>query len=157
MNERYKFKVVIGDWSGDGHSQSDEIAFIGNKPVSELREGYKNSCRKLGVAFNHPHYKNDDWTPDSARLQICTSYEESRPKPEALEILKANGLEFFDEDLVDDDILEFAQLILKFIKISIPDFEWEEAAVKRSEEVEPLNGWWNAELNVQFGYGLYFV
>lgn len=43
------------------------------------------------------------------------------------------------------------------IKLSLPDLILEEAKFKRSElkNIEPVNGWWNPELNCQFGYGLY--
>jgi hypothetical protein len=48
------------------------------------------------------------------------------------------------------------ELILNFIKLSLPGFQWEEASYKRSElrKIPSLNGY-GPELNVQFGYGLY--
>jgi hypothetical protein len=61
--------------------------------------------------------------------------------------------EYLDECV---ELEGFAELIMAFIKISVPDLIWEEASFKRSElkTIEPINGWWNDELNVAFGYGL---
>lgn len=161
-SEKYKFKVVIGDWSSDGHSKSDEYVFEGNYPVSKLRQAYKDSCRLTGVQFNH----NQNYTgielgwrerrEKNQRREICTEYEDDSMGRFAYDTLKKFGLkvgEYGDSLGID----EFTELILNFIKLSLPDFKWDEAAFKRSElkNIPPLNGYWNKELNVQFGYGLY--
>ena len=42
---------------------------------------------------------------------------------------------------------------MKFIGLSMPqDWKYEHYI---DDEIEPINGWWNKDLNVQFGYGLY--
>lgn len=42
---------------------------------------------------------------------------------------------------------------MNFIALSMP----EDFTYKLTEsEIEPINGDWNGELNVQFGYGLFF-
>ena len=41
---------------------------------------------------------------------------------------------------------------MQFIALSMPeDFKYEFFEI----ESDPINGWWNNELNVQFGYGLF--
>jgi hypothetical protein len=162
-SEKYKFRVVMGDWSSDGHGKSDEFIFEGNYPVSKLRQTYKDSCRLTGVQFNH----NQNYTGlndggqygwrEMGNRQICTEYEDSCIGRFAYDTLKKFGLEVGQYgDVFDKD--QFAKLILNFIKLSLPDFKWEETAFKRSElkNIPPLNGYWNDELNVQFGYGLYY-
>lgn len=41
-----KVKLSIGDWSQDGHNQSEDFVYEVNKTVSEIRQGYKDSCKK---------------------------------------------------------------------------------------------------------------
>lgn len=146
-----KIKVVIGDWSGDGHDYYDEIVFKVNKDISTLRQGYKDSCKKTGVQFNI----NEDYTglgKDAAH--ICTEYIDCLVPKYVRDILKEFDI-YPEKGPLEPDY--FAELILEFIRLSVPDLEWEESSFKRSElkNITPLNGWWNAELNVQFGYGLY--
>ena len=44
-----KVKLVIGDWSGDGHGQSEEFVFETNKTVEEIGQAYKDSCKLTGL------------------------------------------------------------------------------------------------------------
>jgi hypothetical protein len=71
-------------------------------------------------------------------------------------VLEEHGIDtkHYDEYI---ELEEFVDLLMDFIKLSLPDLEYEEAAYKRSElrKIPALNGWWNGKLNVQFGYGLY--
>jgi hypothetical protein len=166
--EDNRFMVVIGDWSDDGHGHSEYFVYSSNYPVEILRQAYKDSCKLTGVQFNHnqdytgrgPRIGRNDWT------RICTEYEDNVIQEEAVAALGGHGIDLnMFEDNEDDDHSkvvydndQFANLILRFIRLSLPDFKWEEAAYKRSEirhEVQPLNGYWNPDLNVQFGYGLY--
>ena len=52
-----------------------------------------------------------------------------------------------------NNLKDCAKLIMNFIALSMP----EDFTYKLTEsEIEPINGDWNGELNVQFGYGLFF-
>ena len=43
---------------------------------------------------------------------------------------------------------------MNFIALSMPnDFEYK---LVEKEDYKPINGWWNDELNEQFGYGLFY-
>ena len=46
------YKLVLGDWSKDGHKQSEDFLFDCNYDVHKIRQAYKDSCKKLGVAFH---------------------------------------------------------------------------------------------------------
>lgn len=159
-----RVKLSIGDWSKDGHNQCEYFVYEVNKSVSAIRQSYKDSCKLTGLQFN----AGENYTGLTAHstygslLHICTEYTDNALSTNAKERLSNNGIDVskcFDEDEEDCciDVAAFAELILQFIKLSIPDFVWEEAAFKKSEleNIEPINGWWNAELNVQFGYGLF--
>ena len=52
------YKLVLGDWSDDGHGISKDFLFECNYDVHKIRQAYKDSCKKLGVTFNH----NKDYT-----------------------------------------------------------------------------------------------
>ena len=152
-----KIKISIGDWSEDGHNQYEQFVFESNKPVEEIQQAYKDSCKLTGLQFNH----NEDYTglnlnwqhPEYDDRQICTEYEDGEVSQFAKDILSTHGLDV-PEDFYEE---EFLQLLIDFIKLSLPDLELVEASFKRSElkEIPALNGWWNDNLNVQFGYGLY--
>lgn len=155
-----RVRLTIGDWSEDGHGQSEDFIYNANKTVDEIRQGYKDSCLRTGVQFNH----NENYTglqqhsSYGTELHICTEYGDSFISDEARAVLTKSGIElgkYLEGDYIG--VEEFAELILDFIKISIPDLTWEEASFKKSEleSIDPINGWWNDELNVQFGYGLF--
>lgn len=163
--EENRFMVVIGDWSHDGHGHSDYFVYRSNYNIDRLRQGYKDSCKSTGVQFNHNQdytgnydYRRDEWK------RICTEYEQYIMDERAVNILDNHGVDLsMFEDIEGgrkfiSEPEQFAELILRFIRISLPDLKWEEAAYKRSEirhEIQPLNGYWNPDLNVQFGYGIY--
>ena len=52
------YKLVLGDWSKDGHKQSEDFLFDCNYDVHKIRQAYKDSCKKLGVAFHDEDYEN---------------------------------------------------------------------------------------------------
>jgi hypothetical protein len=154
--DKYAIKIPIGDWSNDGHSQCEIITISSNYPVEDLQNAYKASCKLTGVQLNH----NEDYTglgigrKYGHKRLICTEYEESCISSEALGILRDHGLK--DRALIEDGYFEgiehFTEILLWFISLSLPnDFEYEYTR----QDGEYLNGFWNDNLNVQFGYGLF--
>lgn len=156
-----KVRLTIGDWSGDGHSISEDFIYESNKSVEEIRQAYKNACKLTGLSFNH----NDDYTGLNLGYgtdrQIATEYEESTISKLALKILKKHGIELKSEDGSEEYFIDgsedFVDILIKFIKLSLPDLKLKEASYKKSElkDIPAINGWWNKELNCQFGYGLF--
>lgn len=71
-------------------------------------------------------------------------------------IISNDELQDIDEDDIEDiclDLEECALLIMSFISISMPkDFTY----TLVEDKIEPINGYWNPELNCQFGYGLFY-
>lgn len=156
---KYKFKVPIGDWSSDGHSKCDEYILCCNYSVETVRQAYKDSCSLTGVQFNH----NEDYTgiignKYGTERHICTEYDNPYISQFAYDILVEKGLDLTHLDKDDDedyyiigDSKEFLDILMNFIKLSLPDLEFE----LMGEDLPYLNGYWNKELNVQFGYGLF--
>lgn len=152
----YTIKIPIGDWSDDGHGKCEVFEIESNYPVKDLQEAYKASCKLTGLQFNH----NQNYTglPEHNQYRterhICTEYEDGSLSEFAIEVLQEHGINL-DEILTDGEYLDpnsFARLILEFINLSMPkDWIWKFI----ENEGEYLNGFWNGNLNVQFGYGLF--
>lgn len=162
-----RFKISIGDWSQDGHNQYDQFVFSSNYSVKEMQKAYKNSCQVTGLQFDDNENYTDRAENNGYRspYQIWTEYEDCSISEEVAEILMLHGILPQDYDFETDDKysdpFEAAKLILDFIKLSLPDLKVKEAAFINSEledrnAIKPLNGWWCKDLNVQFGYGLYY-
>lgn len=160
----YRFQLHLGDWSHDGHNQFETYVFESSHPVKKLQQAYKDSCHTVGIQFNH----NANYTGLNAHngynspFHVWTDYQDSQISEEALEKLSNAGLDVskFSDEYGDFDNEDCVKLILEFVKLSLPKLEVKEASYKRSElkggEIPHFNGFWNRELNVQMGYGLFF-
>jgi len=152
-----KVKLTIGDWSGDGHSVSEILVYESNKSVEEIRQAYKNSCKLTGLSFNH----NEDYTGLNLGYgtdrQIATEYEDSNLSELAVNIFEKYKIKSYIPFQEEPDANTFTNLLIDFIKLSLPDLILEEASYKKSElkDIPAINGWWNDSLNCQFGYGLF--
>lgn len=154
MNKMY---LVLGDWSDDGHGKYDKILVESNKTVEEIQNAYKASCKLTGASFNY----NEDYTErnrdssEAGKYIIAARYEQGFDlAQEAKDVLKEHGLDYDSFLLEDDDsIYIFTKLWTEFVKLSLPDLVINEFA--EIESIPVINGYWNKNLNVQFGYGLY--
>jgi hypothetical protein len=166
-----KIDIVLGDWSDDGHGKSDKVTILINKTPSEMKQAYKASCKALGISFNH----NDDFTgitdssyEEQKMRHICSDYEDSTLNSYCYKILSDNCFQYIsnsevldklnddgeDEDnqyLDDEDLIE---ILMAFITYSMTDFKWKYP--EAGEKIPVFNGYWDDELNVQIGYGLYY-
>lgn len=152
------YKLVLGDWSDDGHGISEVFLFECNYDVHKIRQAYKDSCRKLGVTFNY----NEDYTGlglgYGSERQVWTEYEEDGITITAFEILNNAGC-FTEIDYYEDEDKYYiwthkdcAKLIMNFISLSMPeDFTYKLI----EQDYECINGSWDDELNHHFGYGLF--
>jgi len=151
---KYKVKLTLGDWSEDGHEKSIEYIYLSNYPVEKIRQAYKDSCKLTGISFNHDEdYTGLALTYGSDR-QVWTGYEDSGISDTAYAILSKFGI-IAENDDIDPDFInpgEGADIIMKFISLSMPK-DWSYSSL--DNDIESINGWWNKELNVQFGYGLF--
>lgn len=162
MNKMY---LVLGDWSDDGHGKYDKVLVESNKSVKEIQDAYKASCKLTGVSFNH----NDDYTEikrdykEQEKYHIATEYEQGFDvSDEAKQALRDAGFDAdkhfafgMDEegDQVEDNDVVFLHLWTEFVKLSLPDLIINK--ISEDNSIPVINGYWNKNLNVQFGYGLY--
>lgn len=156
-------RFAIGDWSGDGHKECNDVTFQVNYPICDIQNAYKESCKLTGVQFNHgKNYitSNGEYVYN----QILTEYDEPFITPEQTAILKKfhvitdeiiNKLqlkELDDNELIVDDVKQFITILIRFISLSMPD---DFVASHVNENKIPYINGHGSDLNVQFGYGIY--
>lgn len=157
--------LVLGDWSDDGHGKYDKVLVESNKSVKEIQDAYKASCKLTGVSFNNNNdftERKRDWN-ETRKYQIATQYEQGFDvSDEAKQALRDAGFDVEkhfaygmeeDGDQDDDNDAIFLYLWTEFVKLSLPDLIINKIAEDNSIPV--INGYWNDNLNVSFGYGLY--
>lgn len=162
MNKMY---LVLGDWSSDGHGKSEKVLVQSNKTVREIQDAYKASCRLTGVSFND----NDDFTgrerdwKEKKKYHLFTEYQSGfEASSEAKQALKDAGYDVDkhfsfgmdeDGDQEENNDVVFLHIWTEFVKLSLPDLILE--VVPQTEKIPVINGYWDENLNVQFGYGLF--
>lgn len=167
MNKMY---LVLGDWSDDGHGKYEKVLLQSNLPVKIIQEAYKDACALTGISFNN----NEDYTnvkrdwEEREKHQIATRYENSFVPKTCLAILESHGIQIEDwytedpsnkysKDKEGNLIIfqeDFVNLWIAFVKLCLP----QDAILQRApqeEEIPVINGYWNKNLNTQFGYGLF--
>lgn len=76
-------RLIVGDWSGDGHNQTETVVVECNLTRTELFTAHNAGCEKLGIAFDN----------------VCADYEDNFISKDVWDKLEAAGLTF--EDLPD--------------------------------------------------------
>ncbi len=122
--KRQKFKIAIGDWSGDGHGHCDYYLVSALGSIDDVREAFFKA-REVVPKELHPE-------------QICSEYEETRVSPEVarrlVDFYDLSNSElynyeeewfekyFFTEGLVTEAQL-FPVIVLLFIMKGNPDLD----------------------------------
>lgn len=127
----YTVKIELGDPSGDGHCISENKLFKTNYNQSHLVQAYRVSVAKFGVDLH----------------DVCSNYQDSRIKKDLYDKLLSGGFpinEYFsiEDDYYINDASNFGNMIMEFIKVSLPDLTYETISM----EVPSIGS---------FGYGLY--
>ena len=135
----YSYSLVIGDYSNDGHNQSDLYSFKCTHKDNEIYKAYKKACKKSGVKLEN----------------ILEEYEDSSISETTMESLTAIGvnLDSLDVELYEGQYIFYpenvALLFLEMVRSQLEGFAYEMVAPPPC-----LNGW-NPKLRSQFGYGVY--
>lgn len=154
MNKMY---FVIGDWSDDGHGKSEKFLIKSNKTCKEIQDAYKASCKLTGISFNG----SEDYTEtgrgweEGRKYRIAVDYEDFELSNEVLEVLTKfkcpkEILEYYNEEAEE---YNFTKLWFWFVSLSLPGLEYKN--IQEINDTPYINGYWNKNLNVGFGYGLY--
>lgn len=139
----YPVKLVLGDFTDDGHGITKEIRYMSNHDADTIWDAYKESCKKTGLCFN------DNNLPDSEGWrQMFTDFDEYDLDERAADVLRDHGIEPADHSGNEGLIFtpdSAAGLIMAFIALSMPD-DWTYVLVK--DRFEMIN-------KIQMGYGLF--
>lgn len=112
--------LVVGDWSGDGHSQTDKTVIESNLNSQEIGLAYNKAAKLIGFDFIE---------------QVASDYQDNRLlKIDAEKIqkyIKLDNLETpYDEDEDEDDGTyyidqdTYISIYLNYVKLGNPDFEF---------------------------------
>ena len=158
---KHKFRIPIGDWSGDGHSQNKDFVIQSNKPVEAVREAYFAASQKLGYNLDSSH---------DAKKGPCTYYEERTIDNDWYTKLVGDGILNENDDIrinedeesgnpedetYDVNINMFVGMVLAYLKVGDPELELE----RIEEESLPMlqfYGYDDKQRHIgYFGYGLF--
>lgn len=143
------YKIVLGDWSCDGHNQSEEVIFQTNKTNKEIGKAFEKAKKLAGVSFD---------CNDHTGVQLVTEYEDNKiPKSieshfEKIGINIAKDImewtkKDIEEDEADDYYIEptqLAELMLLMAKSQLSDLEYK---IIDFGEISQMKG---------AGYGLFY-
>lgn len=117
------FRIDIGDWSGDGHGQSESYIVDANKSIEEVREAYFKACKNLP----------DILCPEN----FCDGYEESEVPEDVIEAaIKAKAPYLSDlkgQEYQDFGPQEMCNYVIWFIKQGDSELE-----LNRREDIDTL-------------------
>lgn len=120
-------KIELGDSSNDGHGRSEIIYFESNLTNAEITKAYKKSLKTTSIDFD----------------SLFGDYEESDiPEDIRIKLIEFNIIDKDEDNCYDTE--SAVDLLLKFVKLSRPDFVY-----KLTEDKVQC-------INVGFsGYGLF--
>lgn len=141
---KYKFRLPIGDWSGDGHSVCDWYLIESSHSVEDVREMFFDACSQAGYDFIE---------------EFCSEYLEG-----TITVAQSEKLPFSIDDYWDfwngEDSVEeygfssngFARLFLDWIKYYNPTFNYKII----NDDMLPFYGVDDKGRHIGFiGYGLF--
>lgn len=145
----HRFKIHIGDWSKDGHNQSESFVVESTVENEEVQQAFKTAALKIGVISEEMH----------PRFMIADEYEDNGLSNEHAKALTDAGVEI--DDLVYNDgtdeepnyMFEDPQnLAILLMRIAQTELQFEYKFI--SENIPSFNGYWGG-LNMSIGYGLF--
>ena len=90
----YRFYMTIGDWSGDGHNQSEDFLIESNYPVERVREVHFQMKNATGINID----------------EICSEFEEDEIDPETVAKIKELGFCFENSSGMGDGIISVPEM-----------------------------------------------
>ena len=148
-----QFVLPIGDWSKDGHNESENFTVNVNKTKEELIKAYYQSTKRLNMTFDTNDMRK------SYPIRLLNGWADNIITAEEVRKLQEGGVDmstFEDAEISEDGDYEYcsprdaAILFMEFIKSSLPDMEYEFAY----DQTNYLFGH-GGDLNISVGYGCF--
>lgn len=125
------YKLVLGDRSGDGHGSTITLTMAFSHSMEEMQEAYKKSCELTGLQFHkRPDFTGHEpnpWSPEAEneyRLRkLFVEFGDRDVSAFAKDTLATHGLDLSIFPNIGRD--SFVPIFLAFIKLSLPELEWE--------------------------------
>lgn len=127
---KYIVELEMGDWSGDGHSQTQSLHIRTNLTAKQIETAFKKGAKKVGLDIT----------------KCCKDYEDGNLTKEQLEVLKKAGWDpencwnynyAKENDQLDDEESfgistdEFADIYIFTVQQGNPLFQHEELEAER--------------------------
>jgi len=166
-----RISITIGSRYG-GHGKYDTYVMETNHSVKEMIDAYKATCKLIGIQISD----GEDYTgTNDYKNHLCSDYQKCTATKDQYDQFLKHGIDLQDysgNTIEEDDIEEyvwlnepelFRNLIIDFIKVSLPTLICEEAYFKNSELRKynnvgscAITGLTDSrELSGGFGYGIY--
>src|SRR5579862_7277501 len=96
----YTYILVTGDWSNDGHNQSETHIFETTHNVEQIRDAYLKAVKVSKVALHEGSPKDS-----GTEYELCADYENNSIPKEAVDKLSKLGVSwhFLEETFVEDE------------------------------------------------------
>lgn len=141
----FKYKIIIGDWSSDGHGKSESFMFNTNYEKEDIRNAYLKFCEQSNIQLHGDGF-------------FC-QYEDNVLSEEDYDKLTQNGcdLSFLELDLdATGGVVEYYflaedvfRLFMAMVKVILLDFKYE---IFRPEMLFP-----SSDFNIGgIGYGVFY-
>lgn len=116
--KKHLVSLVVGDWSYDGHNQTESFTIKSNLTGRQIEKAYAEGAKRLGVDL---------------KKQVACEYEDPKIHKDVLQ-------KFFEEEIPEEfadhdgdtyylDPQSYAELYLLTVMVGDPKFEYEVASV----------------------------
>lgn len=140
-DDRFHFRIPIGDWSGDGHGKCENFPASAAKPIDSVREAY------FAAKARHPKICPEEF---------CHEYEDSSvPEAVAKAVAEAGGPKVFAKEDEGPGADGMAEYVVWFLNQGDPDLD-----AKLEPNDIPSLAFYGADpkgRHIRFiGYGLFY-
>jgi len=153
------FKIVVGDWSQDGHEKYQFVHFKTNLTAQEVREAYLAGVKKVGIGLHPPEdgeshdvvlaeYGDDHVDVPTADRLKAAGVDLDKTGAFRGECYRSGGRALEAYSFTPDNV---AALFLELAKVARPDMQYELV----DDVVECVNGYYREGFNMNLGYGVF--
>lgn len=119
---KHEVKLIVGDWSGDGHGHRETFSIKSNLSLDDLKSAYKSGSEKIGI--NLIQEVCEKYEDNKFPLNIFMKIVEEIEKLGLAHEWSTDSSLFFDDELSFYEE-EWVEIILDVCRIGNPKFEYE--------------------------------